>query len=448
MCNSENCSFDFDAVANYLKQFWPQTKSFYHLFTQEVIIEQIVEIDAMLYSSMLGLLMPYLFQSLPSHVTDQIVWFAQVFVGWVKDAAAAHIPKLLLDMKLKVAENFSKALLSRAAINRLSSRLREALAQEASLPREANMLSDWERVDFTYVDGQTTSYGDFRKIPQTIKEGFPPLLSQHLQVEDWARWVMQVSERVMKGFYSPYIPTIPEFLLKWTTYCSLLESCLTVQAAKNMRSFVLLFRWLEALLTLYLDEQEKSKRWNEQIVEEEQRNSQQLWQRRMSETAMQQPRFSAIFGSFSFGTMNAAAPPGYNVWENFNSNIRAVGQLHRLQEIAEEPGREENQVAVGLGNERISQLNIQNNKRAEDSHQHQLLLMNGHHVGLDEHPARDRMEKSTMPYHANYEQRRKESLPGTSSFCNIPSGPGSSGGTVNGSGGGLIPGIHDTFGLF
>jgi len=42
--------FDFEAVCAAVYMFWPQARQFHRLFSSQCIIDQILEIDAMLYS--------------------------------------------------------------------------------------------------------------------------------------------------------------------------------------------------------------------------------------------------------------------------------------------------------------------------------------------------------------------------------------------------------------
>ena len=90
-----------------------------------------------------------------------------------------------------------------------------------------------------------------------VKDNMPVLLSQRVQVEVWSKWLLEVTENVMRGYYAPYTLTVSEFLLKWTLYTSLISKYLVEIQSSNLELFMLLFCWIEALLALYLNEHEQ-----------------------------------------------------------------------------------------------------------------------------------------------------------------------------------------------
>lgn len=253
----QNSVLDFEAVYTSLFLFWPQAKTFHSLLSAQSVIEQILNIDAMMYSSLLGLILPNLFAEVPAEQLERIYVFSRSFTGWLRDAMAFNIPYTIYEYKLKVADSFCRGLFTRASINRLSQILRMHLANEHSKPLA--MHADWEKIDFNHVNGQTWLYGEFRKIPLTIKEDVPKLLSQEASVEDWARWVREVCENVMKGVYAPLTLSVPEFLLKWSIYTNLITSYLTLQRATSLDGYLALFTWMDAMFTHCLEEQEQQR---------------------------------------------------------------------------------------------------------------------------------------------------------------------------------------------
>ncbi|KAI8821142.1 RFX DNA-binding domain-containing protein [Fimicolochytrium jonesii] len=259
----------FNEVEGIIREYWEGLSTQdREIVNSPDIIEYIWRYDSLLYDTIMNLLLPNVLQMMPIQIIQAVRQFARQLEPWMLASLHTQSP-LLTTRKIEVVKVFIQQLRRHTSLNHLA----QATAAVLDNPDQvAQMLADWNRIDFENILDQASWVCECRKqdVVQLMELDFRALLSSGSSLQHWTTWL----ETCVNRFLAPslsldptrYVYVARQFLLKWAFFSSLAMRDLTLRSATSFGSFHLL-RLLFDEYVFYLVEQRIA---NVKAFEEEQ----------------------------------------------------------------------------------------------------------------------------------------------------------------------------------
>ncbi|XP_037089452.1 DNA-binding protein RFX2-like [Pollicipes pollicipes] len=195
--------------------------------------------DYLFYQNLVEVLIPDVLRAIPSTLTQAIRNFAKTLEGWLRSATESTPAGMVL-VKLGAVSAFAQTLRRYTSLNHLAQAARAVLLNSGQI---SQMLSDLNRVDFVNVQEQASWVCQCDDgLVQRLEADFKVTLQQQNSLEQWASWLEEVVNTVLKPFEGkPEFPKAArQFLLKWSFYSSMVIRDLTLRSAASFGSFHLI----------------------------------------------------------------------------------------------------------------------------------------------------------------------------------------------------------------
>ncbi|RKP02348.1 hypothetical protein CXG81DRAFT_10930 [Caulochytrium protostelioides] len=246
----------FDEIEDHLLRFWRELSHEHRALFAEVpeVAAALFQQDAVLYDTIIHLMLPNALKPLPLEGIQAIRQFAAKYEQWVTIAMAGHAPTLVA-RKCEIAKVLVQQLRRHTALNHLAQAGRQVVGDPQRL---AAMLSDWNLLTFSELLDQAAWVCECRArdIHPILDTEVRHLLATGNQIEQWGAWVEGVANRFLDEGLEPqrYIYVARQVLLKWTYYANAVLRDLTFHSAPSYGSFHLVFLFCDAFF-FYLVEQ-------------------------------------------------------------------------------------------------------------------------------------------------------------------------------------------------
>lgn len=228
----------FGDVEGLIKRFWHDlTTQQREMTSNHDVVDHIYKSDAILYDTIMNLLLPNVLQPMPLQVIQAIRSFARSMEGWLF-AALASYPQMLCARKIEVARVFIAQLRRHTSLNHLA----QAAGSVFESPEQLQaMLQDWSRIDFDNIRDQASWVCECKKadVVQIMEIEFKQLLAGGSRIEHWTSWLASIVDRFLHDKMDPqtYLHTARQLLMKWSFYSSLAMRDLTLRSAQSFGSF-------------------------------------------------------------------------------------------------------------------------------------------------------------------------------------------------------------------
>ncbi|XP_065211481.1 DNA-binding protein RFX2-like isoform X2 [Planococcus citri] len=196
-------------------------------------------VDYRFYQNLVTVLVPDVLRSIPSSLTQSIRNFAKSLETWLS-SAMVDCPREMTVIKSNTVSAFSQTLRRYTSLNHLAQAARAVLQNSAQINQ---MLTDLNRVDFHNVQEQASWVSQCdTNLVRRLEEDFKITLQQQNSLEEWANWLKNVVDEVLKPHVGKksYIKAARQFLLKWSFYSSMVIRDLTLRSASSFGSFHLI----------------------------------------------------------------------------------------------------------------------------------------------------------------------------------------------------------------
>ncbi|XP_060081474.1 DNA-binding protein RFX2-like isoform X1 [Ylistrum balloti] len=201
--------------------------------------EYVRKADYAFYQALVEVLIPDVLRPIPSSLTQAIRNFAKSLENWLKGAMVG-VPEDMLKCKVGAVSAFAQTLRRYTSLNHLAQAARAVLQNTSQINQ---MLTDLNRVDFANVQEQASWVCQCDdSVVQQLQEDFKKTLECQNSLEDWAQWLEEVVNQVLKPHEGSdnFPKAARQFLLKWSFYSSMVIRDLTLRSAASFGSFHLI----------------------------------------------------------------------------------------------------------------------------------------------------------------------------------------------------------------
>uniref|UniRef100_A0A8D8LFL9 DNA-binding protein RFX2 n=1 Tax=Cacopsylla melanoneura TaxID=428564 RepID=A0A8D8LFL9_9HEMI len=196
-------------------------------------------VDFLFYQSLVEVLIPDVLRPIPGSLTSSIRNFAKAIESWLTSAMQG-CPQEMLHIKVTAVGAFAQMLRRYTSLNHLAQAARAVLQNSTQINQ---MLTDLNRVDFHNVQEQASWVCQCdASLVQQLESDFKLTLQQQNSLEEWASWLKNVVNAVLKPFEGKpnFTKAARQFLLKWSFYSSMVIRDLTLRSAASFGSFHLI----------------------------------------------------------------------------------------------------------------------------------------------------------------------------------------------------------------
>lgn len=196
-------------------------------------------VDFLFYQNLVEVLIPDVLRPIPGSLTSSIRNFAKAVESWLTNAMQG-CPQEMINVKVTAVGAFAQMLRRYTSLNHLAQAARAVLQNSTQINQ---MLTDLNRVDFHNVQEQASWVCQCdASLVQQLESDFKLTLQQQNSLEEWANWLKNVVNAVLKPFEGKpnFTKAARQFLLKWSFYSSMVIRDLTLRSAASFGSFHLI----------------------------------------------------------------------------------------------------------------------------------------------------------------------------------------------------------------
>ncbi|KAI5750517.1 hypothetical protein M8J76_016329 [Diaphorina citri] len=196
-------------------------------------------VDFLFYQNLVEVLIPDVLRPIPGSLTSSIRNFAKGVESWLTNAMQG-CPQEMINIKVTAVGAFAQMLRRYTSLNHLAQAARAVLQNSTQINQ---MLTDLNRVDFHNVQEQASWVCQCdASLVQQLESDFKLTLQQQNSLEEWANWLKNVVNAVLKPFEGKpnFTKAARQFLLKWSFYSSMVIRDLTLRSAASFGSFHLI----------------------------------------------------------------------------------------------------------------------------------------------------------------------------------------------------------------
>ncbi|KAI9002138.1 hypothetical protein DFJ74DRAFT_696798 [Hyaloraphidium curvatum] len=246
----------FSEMEQQLRHFWQNMSPAHREVVEHVeVADWIWKFDAVLYDTILALLLPNVVQVLPVQVCQTVRQYTRHAEGWLLQALDGFSP-YLKSRKIEVGKVYIQQLRRNTSLNQLA----QAASQVFDATDQVHqMLLDWNRTDFEGIREQVAWVTDCRRVDvgQIMEIDIRQMLQPGVKLEHWTIWLEEVVNRFLDqktADHQRYVYAARQFLMRWNYYGTLVLRDLTMRSAPSFGAVHLVYLFLNEYV-FYLVEQ-------------------------------------------------------------------------------------------------------------------------------------------------------------------------------------------------